>query len=112
MSAADFLVLPSLSEGYPMVALESLACGTPIIASRVGGIPEIIISPDFGTMVPSRDSEALAQAILDAVGKNWDQAKLVAYARANTWAERAQRFLKVSQTVIENTAPTSDIVTS
>lgn len=112
MSAADFLVLPSLSEGYPMVALESLACGTPVIASRVGGIPEIIISPDFGTMVPSRDSEALAQAILDAVGKNWDQAKLVTYARANTWAERAQRFLKVYQNVIENTAPTSDFVTS
>lgn len=101
MSAANFLVLPSLSEGYPMVALESLACGTPVIASRVGGIPEILVSPDFGVMVPSRDSEALAQAILDAVDKNWDPPKLVAYARANTWTERAQKFLQVYQNVLE-----------
>ena len=107
MSAADFLVLPSLSEGYGLVVLEALACGTPVIASRVGGIPEILVSSDFGIMVPPRNSEALAQAILDAAGKNWDQTKLAAYARANTWSERAQRFLKVYQNVIENTAVTN-----
>ena len=107
MGAADFLVLPSLSEGYPMVVLESLACGTPVIASRVGGIPEILVSSDFGTLVPARDSDALAQAILDAVDRNWDRTKLVAYARANTWSKRAQRFLKVYQTVIENAATTT-----
>lgn len=107
MSAVDFLVLPSLNEGYPMVVLEALACGTPVIASRVGGIPEILVSPDFGIMVPSCDSEALAQAILNVVSKNWDQTKLVAYARANTWAERAQRFLKVYHNVIKKTAATN-----
>ena len=90
-----------------MVVLESLACGTPVIASRVGGIPEILVSSDFGTLVPARDSDALAQAILDAVDRNWDRTKLVAYARANTWSKRAQRFLKVYQTVIENAATTT-----
>jgi glycosyltransferase involved in cell wall biosynthesis len=100
MNAADFLVLPSLSEGYPMVVLEALACGTPVIASRVGGIPEILVSPDFGVMVPSRDSDALAHAILAAVEQKWDTGKLVAYAHANTWTERAQRFLKVYQNVL------------
>jgi glycosyltransferase involved in cell wall biosynthesis len=101
MSAANFLILPSLSEGYPMVVLESLACGTPVIASRVGGIPEILVSDDFGTMVQPRDSEALTQAILNAIDKKWDSAKLVAYAHANTWTERAQRFMKVYQDVLK-----------
>lgn len=104
MSAADFLVLPSQSEGYPMVVLEALACGTPVIASRVGGIPEIIVSSELGTMVPAGDSEALAHAMLVAVSKKWDSQKLITFARANTWAERAQRFLQVYQNVLKSKA--------
>lgn len=104
MSAADFLVLPSQSEGYPMVVLEALACGTPVIASRVGGIPEILVSTAFGIMVPPRDCEALAQAMLEALARQWDKKKLVDYARANTWAERAQRFLHVYHDVLDTQA--------
>ncbi len=101
MSAADFLILPSLSEGYGLVLLESLACGTPVIASRVGGVPEILISPDFGPMVPPRDSAALAQAMIEAAAKKWDAQKLVNYAHQHTWTERAQRYLKVYRRVLE-----------
>jgi glycosyltransferase involved in cell wall biosynthesis len=100
MSAADFLVLPSLSEGYGLVVLEALACGTPVIASRVGGVPEILISPDFGEMVPPGDSAALAGAMIKAAGKQWDTKRLVGYAQANTWAERTQRLLQVYQKVL------------
>ncbi|MDZ7290121.1 MAG: glycosyltransferase family 4 protein [candidate division KSB1 bacterium] len=104
MSAADFLVLPSLSEGYPNVILEALACGTPVIASRVGGVPEILVSPDLGIMVPPGDSEALAQAMLAAGEKNWDSQKLVDYAHANTWDECAQRYLKLYHRLLEQSA--------
>jgi glycosyltransferase involved in cell wall biosynthesis len=100
MSAADFLVLPSMSEGYGLVILEALACGTPVIASHVGSIPEILISSDFGLMAPPGDSEALACAMLDAVEKPWDTKKLVAYARTNTWTERTQRFLQVYKNIL------------
>jgi glycosyltransferase involved in cell wall biosynthesis len=100
MSAADLLVLPSLSEGYGLVILEALACGTPAIASQVGSVPEILISDELGVMVPPSNSEALARAMLEAVGKSWDTKKLVAYAHANTWAERAPHFLKVYQSVL------------
>jgi glycosyltransferase involved in cell wall biosynthesis len=102
MSAADLLVLPSLSEGYGLVILEALACGTPAIASQVGSVPEILIAPELGMMVPPGDSAALARAMLEAVGKSWQTEKLVAYARANTWAKRAARFLKVYQSVLTN----------
>jgi peptidoglycan/xylan/chitin deacetylase (PgdA/CDA1 family)/glycosyltransferase involved in cell wall biosynthesis len=60
--AADVTVLPSLSEGVPNVLLESIACGTPFVASHVGGIAEIA-SPDVDRLVPPGDPLALADAI-------------------------------------------------
>jgi glycosyltransferase involved in cell wall biosynthesis len=60
--AADLTVLPSLSEGVPNVLLESLACGTPFVASRVGSIPDLTSDPE-SDLVPPGDPVALAQAI-------------------------------------------------
>jgi len=102
MSAADFFVLSSLSEGYGLVLLEALACGTPVIASQVGGVVDVLVSAELGIMVPSGDNEKFADAMLEAAGKSWDKNKLVAYAHANTWSERAQRFLQVYQTALGN----------
>jgi glycosyltransferase involved in cell wall biosynthesis len=100
MSAADFFVLSSLSEGYGLVLLEALACGTPVIASRVGGVVEVLVSAEFGIMVSPDNSEKFAEAMLDAAGKSWNKNKLVAYAQANTWSIRAQRLLQLYQTIL------------
>jgi len=62
-AAADFFVLPSLAEGLPLVVLEALATGTPIIASKVAGIPDIVVEGYNGLMVPPRDVESLSEAI-------------------------------------------------
>jgi glycosyltransferase involved in cell wall biosynthesis len=63
-NAADYFVIPSSSgEGLPMVLLEAMACGLPVIATTVGGTPEIIKDMINGALVPPRNQEALAQAI-------------------------------------------------
>jgi glycosyltransferase involved in cell wall biosynthesis len=64
-NAADFFVLPSKSgEGLPLVALEAMACGLPVIATNVGGINEIL-NEKFGKLVAPNQPELLAKAVLD-----------------------------------------------
>jgi len=62
MPAADIFVLPSLSEGHPIVILEAMASGKPVISTKVGGIPEII-NDQVGILVNPEDSVGLAEAI-------------------------------------------------
>lgn len=63
LAAMDCIVLPSLTEGTPMVLLEAMSMEVPIIATRVGGVPDIIIHNDNGLLVDSMDSDAIAAAI-------------------------------------------------
>jgi glycosyltransferase involved in cell wall biosynthesis len=64
-NAADFFALPSKSgEGLPLVGLEAMACGLPLVATNVGGIGEVLIR-DYGKLVPPDDPEAMAEAVVD-----------------------------------------------
>ena len=61
--AADLLCLPSMFEGFPLTAAEAMACGTPIVASHVGGLPDVVNAFECGILVPPRDPGALSAAI-------------------------------------------------
>lgn len=78
-AAADVVVLPSLSEGMPIAALEAMSFGRPVIASRVGGLPEVIPDGVCGLLVPPADPGALASAIRAVLGDP-DTSKLMGEA--------------------------------
>jgi len=63
----DVFLMPSLSEGLPMALLEAMACGKACIASEVGGVPEVLSSPDLGILVPPAQPSAIAKAILSVI---------------------------------------------
>lgn len=63
LQRAKVFVLPSISEGCPRVLMEAMVCGLPIVATEVGGNPEVVVNGVNGFLVPPRDEEALAAAI-------------------------------------------------
>jgi glycosyltransferase involved in cell wall biosynthesis len=89
IAGASAVLLPSRREGMPMVALEARVAGVPIVASMVGGVPEVVTHGDGGLLVPPEDVPALAQALrrLEAEGDALRaQAQASAPAAALRWA--------------------------
>ena len=62
-AAADAFLMPSLYEGYGMVLAEAMAAGRPVVASRVGGLAEVVVDGETGRLVPPGDAHALAAAL-------------------------------------------------
>ena len=68
LSLTDIFVLPSLREGLPLTILEAMACGKPVIATNVGGIPEVVKDGVSGILISPKDPEALHSAINELLG--------------------------------------------
>ena len=83
--AAEVLVLASSREGWPNVLLEAMACGTPVVASKVGGTPEIILHPVAGRLVQERSGSSFAAAIESLLNALPSRADVRAYAANYGW---------------------------
>lgn len=92
IAAADVATLPSWNEGMPNVVLEALACGRRVVASSVGGIPEILSESSYGDLVPARAPAELGAALERALGLDYDAAALAARAGIGSWDDSARRL--------------------
>lgn len=97
VSTASLLTLPSWTEGYPNVLVEALACGCPIVATTVGGIPEIV-TPERGVLVPPRDSNKLADAFDTVLTRAWNRTAL-AESMQRSWRDVARETLAVCESL-------------
>jgi len=95
MQAADMLCLPSSYEGVPNVILEAFACGLPVVASNVGGVPEVHPGEKFGRLVPPGEVAPLADALRDLLRERLDRAPILEHARKFTWARAADQYDRV-----------------
>ena len=98
MAAADVVTLPSYSEGHPNVLVEALACGRPVVATDVGGIPEVV-DAGCGLLVPPRHAAALAAALVRALEADWDRDAL-ARKFSRGWDQVAQDTMRACEEAV------------
>jgi glycosyltransferase involved in cell wall biosynthesis len=94
LSAADLFVLATSNEGWANVLLEAMACGSPVVTTKVGGNAEVIKDAALGTLVPFGDKVALAAAIAEALNRSWDLDEIIQYARSHGWDRRVEALLQ------------------
>jgi glycosyltransferase involved in cell wall biosynthesis len=99
-AAADVLVLASSREGWPNVLLEAMACGTPVIATKAGGVPEIVTSIEAGVVVGERSAGALARAVRELFAHPRDRAATRRFAEQFGWGATTKGQLQLFRQVL------------
>ncbi len=101
LSASDILVLPSLSEGRPNVILEAFACEVPVVATNVGGVPELMINGKTGYLVPAKNPMELSEKVnkllvdRDLRIKMGKFGRMTIIQRGLTWETHAKKTIKI-----------------
>lgn len=103
-SAADVLALASSREGWPNVLLECMACGTPVVANAVGGVPEMLTDPEVATLVTDMTADTLAAAIGQMLWQVPDRRGPRNHAISKDWAQTSLAQRKLFTEVMESSS--------
>ncbi|HYT92188.1 MAG TPA: glycosyltransferase [Gemmataceae bacterium] len=100
----DLVALPSYTEGLPVIVLEAFAAGVPVVATAVGGTPEVIEEGQSGYLVPPGDAAALARRLSDLLGSDSERRAMGARGRQRvqeqfTFAAQARRYQELFETL-------------
>jgi len=96
LERSSLFILPSLREGVSLTLLEAMACGLPIVATRVGGTPEVVVEGETGLLVPSNSPDELAQAVLKLLQDSDERWRMGEAAR-----RRVEQHFDIRRTVAE-----------
>lgn len=94
-SAADITLLCSSREGWANVLLESMACGTPVVATNIWGTPDVVSTPDAGLLMRERDATSLAESVQALFAAYPERAKVRRHAEGFSWEQTTQDQLRL-----------------
>lgn len=101
MRACYIFCLPSWREGWPLTAVEALTCGRPVVATKIGGIAELIESPETGILCPAGNPQALAGALIQALSREWDADWIVQSAEKYSYKKLIRDVESIYRKVLE-----------
>jgi glycosyltransferase involved in cell wall biosynthesis len=101
MQAADVLCVPSENEGVPNVMYEAFSCGLRVVATSVGGIPEVLCRDLLGRLVPRGDASAMAGALKKSLEEKSSSEEIAEYARQFRWEKAAEAYYNVLRGAVE-----------
>lgn len=99
-SAADATLLCSSREGWANVLLESMACGTPVVATNIWGTPDVVSTADAGLLMRSRSAPALAEAVTALFAACPERARVRRHAEGFSWEQTTQDQLRLFRTIL------------
>lgn len=95
ISQARVLALPSYNEGVPNVVLEAMACGTPVLVSDVGGIPEVVDEHICGKIIPSKCETAVAEGLDAILSAQWSKENIQQHSQQFSWQNNKHQLLQM-----------------
>lgn len=95
INSADLLVISSLREGAPVVLLEALSCGVPVVGTDVGIVSDVLTSPSYGYICKAKDINDLKEKIEKGLSKKWHREKIAQYGSQFTWSDSVKTLMNI-----------------